>query len=177
MDKNRVNEKQKAVKQSRACDTTMTDQFIETLAKGLKAKYTHVDPIRALQAISIDKVVEKPNPQTRSIFELLHHVVLWQNLTIEALQGHDVIWPKKGEDWPKSNAVSKEGWKELVEEFTQGLERAEIVAEMLESETPIPAWENMSASNGLLVLVQHNSYHMGQIVLLRQVLGIWPPES
>ncbi|MBD3408446.1 MAG: hypothetical protein GF411_20150 [Candidatus Lokiarchaeota archaeon] len=155
----------------------MTDEFLETLAEGLKPKHTHVDPFKALKGISMEMVLKKLNEKTPSIYELLHHLVVWQDLTIEALQGHDVIWPDKGKDWPEENEIESDEWQELIQQFTKGLERAEIVAEMLESETKLPAWNDMPASNALRVLIQHNSYHMGQIVTMRRVLGIWPPEE
>ena len=30
---------------------------------------------------------------------------------------------------------------------------------------------------GLAIVAQHNSYHLGQIVMLRRVLGAWPPPA
>ena len=27
------------------------------------------------------------------------------------------------------------------------------------------------------IIAQHNSYHLGQIVVIRQMLGTWPPPS
>ena len=29
--------------------------------------------------------------------------------------------------------------------------------------------------DALMHLAQHNAYHLGQIVMLRQMLGVWPP--
>ena len=39
---------------------------------------------------------------------------------------------------------------------------------MLASYTARDVWEHVA---------QHNAYHLGQIVVLRQVLGIWPPPA
>jgi uncharacterized damage-inducible protein DinB len=33
----------------------------------------------------------------------------------------------------------------------------------------------VSWRNALECLVSHNAYHMGKIVLLRQLLGVWSP--
>ena len=47
----------------------------------------------------------------------------------------------------------------------------------LSLEEAIPAWEKANGYTALEVLALHNSYHLGQIVLLRRILGAWPPPS
>ena len=37
--------------------------------------------------------------------------------------------------------------------------------------------ENTSVFKLLLVLLQHNSYHIGQLVMVRKFLGDWPPSE
>ena len=82
--------------------------------------------------------------------------------------------------WPE---MAANDWPAICERFLEGLDTlAAVVAElepdgaiqppiefpMLASYTARDVWEHVA---------QHNAYHLGQIVVLRQVLGIWPPPA
>ena len=43
--------------------------------------------------------------------------------------------------------------------------------------TPIPHGDGQTLLREALVLADHNSYHLGQLVDLRRALGSWPEES
>jgi uncharacterized damage-inducible protein DinB len=39
----------------------------------------------------------------------------------------------------------------------------------------IPHGEGRTYLRQVLLVADHNSYHLGQIVLVRRALGLWPP--
>jgi len=71
--------------------------------------------------------------------------------------------PENPQDWERALGHFKKGLKDLDRRagtedlFSKGGEKSRL--EML---------QNISA---------HNSYHLGQVVLMRQMLGAWPPPS
>jgi len=38
-------------------------------------------------------------------------------------------------------------------------------------------WKDLSSFEALLALIQHNSYHFGQIITVRKILDNWHPED
>jgi hypothetical protein len=79
----------------------------------------------------------------------------------------DGYWPKSPEPpdsqaWDKSVALFNEDRKKLV----TALERTDLLA-------PIPHADNQSLASKTILLVDHNSYHLGQLILLRRLLGAW----
>jgi hypothetical protein len=79
----------------------------------------------------------------------------------------DGYWPKSPEPpdskaWDKSISSFHEDRKKLV----AALERADLFA-------PMPHADNQSLASKTILLIDHNSYHLGQLVLLRRLLGAW----
>ena len=41
--------------------------------------------------------------------------------------------------------------------------------------TPIPHGDGQTILREAVLLADHNAYHVGQLVAVRRLLGIWPP--
>jgi uncharacterized damage-inducible protein DinB len=54
---------------------------------------------------------------------------------------------------------------------------AEVLTRPVEITTPTHAQQSNSVQAVLGQTVVHNSYHVGQIVLLRRCLNAWPPQG
>ncbi len=90
------------------------------------------------------------------------------------MRGEEVNWPKKpDEDWPESK--SKADWDALLHGFEEGLEEGKRILKEGDLVRPLPAWRNIPLLRAAIVLAQHNSYHLGQIVANRIAQGSWPP--
>jgi uncharacterized damage-inducible protein DinB len=64
-----------------------------------------------------------------------------------------------------------------VERFNQGLT---VVQGLINPDTldeVLPNWAYRTRSEAIALVAAHNSYHIGQIVLLRRMLGAWPPPT
>jgi hypothetical protein len=78
--------------------------------------------------------------------------------------------------WPKSEAPpSDAAWRESVRAFRSDLRAIEkMVADAeVDFTAPIPHLDGVSWLREILLVVGHNSYHVGQIVQLRRALGCW----
>ena len=157
----------------------MKDLVATILEEGLRGKYAHVDPIQAIEGLSAEQARHKLEKETPSCWEILHHMEYWQELILTALREETVAWPEHAtEGW--SSMVNDGGasdWNQLVEHFVRGLKEAEQLSQKGELTRSLPGWPKTSAGKALLVLALHNSYHLGQIVLLRKHLSNWPPPS
>lgn len=152
----------------------MKDALGKALADGLYGKHTHPDPLDAVRGLTYDTASHRISVKVHSSLDLLYHLVYWQDLCLEAARGEEAVkWPKAaGEDWPKPD--SPIDWDELVERFDKGLKEGKRIVAEGDLEMPLPAWSNIPMLRAMIVLAQHNSYHLGQIVTNRIAQGTWP---
>ena len=74
-------------------------------------------------------------------------------------------------------------WPAICERFLEGLDTLAAVVAELEPDGAIqppiecPLLASYTARDAWEHVAQHNAHHLGQIVVLRQVLGIWPPPA
>jgi len=71
------------------------------------------------------------------------------------------------------NLSDDQNFINLVKTFNDGLLEVEELIKTTDLQKPMPTWGNAPVIQAFIVLLQHNSYHYGQIVAIRQNLGIW----
>lgn len=144
---------------------------------GLHGKHTHLPPNKAINGLTAEMARKRPSPKAASCWEILHHTVVWQKFCIELVKGDKPQWKTvKLEEWPSQESLSEDAkWEELVSKFKRDLQEATKLAGSIDPMKPMPGWKNAPTIQALLMLAQHNSYHLGQIVAVRKVLGSWPP--
>jgi uncharacterized damage-inducible protein DinB len=158
----------------------MKKSFSEILIGGLRGASSNVHPMNALEGLSAKMASQRPYKENHSVWEILHHMVYWQDLVLNTLRGKNVEWPKHAEESWLSNSGSgkKKEWDQLVDRFRKGLRKAERITRNTSSRDLTksnPAWRGASIGSALQIIVNHNSYHLGQIVYVRKLLKRWPP--
>ena len=107
-------------------------------------------------------------------------------MTLDWIAGMETPYPAKTSDpFPTEVQAEAEAWPELCRRFLEGAEKAAAAAKDEERLTevvrcpsrPGEAVRLMSVEEQLISLAAHNAYHLGRIVVLRQLLGAWPPPS
>ncbi|MFQ5832569.1 MAG: DinB family protein [Candidatus Thorarchaeota archaeon] len=152
----------------------MKEELAKALIDGLYGKQIHPHPLKSLNGLTFQEAADRISKNAHSSYDLLFHIVFWQDLVLEAMHGEKVEWPKKpNEDWPDS--TSKTDWDALVQRFEEGLEEGKRILKEGDFERPLPSWRNIPMLRAAIVLAQHNSYHLGQIVANRIAHGSWPP--
>jgi hypothetical protein len=141
-------------------------------------------PSHVLEAID-DGLAHRRLPGVpHTIYEEVWHLAFWMELSLDWIAGRLTPYPKHACDgFPPPGAP--ETWPELKRRFLQGLETAAAVAgdpARLESQITCLS-RNASplrlepARDQVEGIAAHNAYHLGRIVLIRQMLGSWPPPS
>lgn len=127
---------------------------------------------KILSNLTLEQVTTVPSKQLHSIFAELWHTVLWQKICVTRDENlYDQVW-QKDDLYPTHVPEKLEEWTALVEEFLSGIEQAlewTKTPEKLNAEVN-PGETMKDILHGLAV---HNAYHMGKIVALRQMMGIW----
>ena len=156
----------------------MDNSHRNAITNGLLGKTAHVSPDAVFEAIDWDSVGKKPNGSIHSIWDILNHLIYWQDYCLSLLGGENPTSPEHAvESWKFTESPSnEEQWQGTVSAFLAGLQTAEDAA-AADLSGKIASRPSESRIEVLESLIGHNSYHLGQIVLLRQLLGSWPPPS
>jgi uncharacterized damage-inducible protein DinB len=138
---------------------------------------------RALNGITLEQATAKPCNSPHSITDILAHLNFWQSWALAAIRGEPNPMPAKAADGWVGLAGN---WEGLVSEFLKGLEEAKtltddeaLLQKPFDPEGKIGwGFEKISVGEAILdVIAVHNAHHLGQIILLRRMLGVWPPEG
>jgi len=156
-----------------ASDRAIVDKALRHALSGAGAHAATSDVFAALDwKLAGHRPVRAPH----SIYELLVHMTYWQEWVVKWLDGSSPHIPKHAsESWPGRKApANRQEWTAAVQRFRRGLEAS---ARRSPDAALASGGREKSRLEMLHTIASHNSYHAGQVVLLRQMLGAWPPPS
>jgi uncharacterized damage-inducible protein DinB len=155
-------------------DSDLRAQLIEFLKGG----HAHVTFEQAVDGFPRDRIGIRPASLPHSGWELLEHMRITQNDILRFSQSADYVSPKWPEGyWPPSPAPElPEQWDESVKSFRA--DRAAIEKMVLDRKQhlhkPFPWGDGQTLFREVLLVADHTSYHLGQMVFVRRALGAWP---
>jgi uncharacterized damage-inducible protein DinB len=153
------------------------------LTSVLRGEGIHLEPGAVLDGLTASQAHAKPHGLPHSIAEIVAHMCYWQEwFNGCATVGFTGIAEHAVDGWP---AVPHDGWDGLRARYLDSVEEAKrIAAESVSLADPVlppgvdvPILANESRGAGLLRAAVHSSHHLGQIITIRQVLGLWPPPA
>lgn len=161
------------------------DQNLKNLQKSLLAALTgkgaHVEARHVFEGLDWRLAGRPVEGADHSIFQLLNHVIYWQEWALRWLteEGRPPIPKHASGSWPGSVApVSQVEWKQTVERFVATLAELSRLSRSTDLFVEKRAGSaKKSRMEMLQTIASHNSYHLGQVVLSRRILGAWPPPS
>ena len=110
-----------------------------------------------------------------SAWQLLEHMRIAQADILEYVSTpkyRGKTWPE--DYWPKKPAPdSKQAWLKSVRSFRSDQKKVVAILEKSDPLKPIPFANNKTLLKELLLIADHNAYHLGEFVLLRKLLGNW----
>jgi uncharacterized damage-inducible protein DinB len=143
-------------------------------------------PAHILEALTEELVHQKPAGAPHSIYEELWHIVFWQQITLDWTNHIETpIPPSAADGFPAVLDMERESWEQLCQRFTRGATEGAAATRdenRLKEQIRCPSRPGypvrvMSVREQIENMGAHNAYHFGRIVLLRQLLGVWPPRS
>jgi uncharacterized damage-inducible protein DinB len=153
------------------------------LAKSLIADSAFAPPKNILQALDAKAAHARPaHTIPHSIYEEVWHMAYWQEISLDWVQGKPTPVPEHAAGGFPSDADSQEPWDSLRDRFLSGAQNSAAIAndrDGLEIRVACPTIDaphrTMTVREQLESLAAHNAYHLGRIVLLRQLMNLWPP--
>ena len=150
----------------------------EQLVIFLRGGSAHATVASALENFPPELYGAKPNQSPHSAWELLEHMRIALHDLLDFSTNPEYVeqtWPD--DYWPRSPAPpSPDAWRASVEAFKQDRDAFERLAgnptSNLYAEIP---WGNdhQTLLHEVLLAADHTSYHTGELVLLRRMLGAW----
>lgn len=151
----------------------------ESFKRQVYGESSHVHVLHALDDLDMGQAGARPNGATHSIYQLVRHMVYWQDIALRRMRGdYPPLPPAALEGWTApAMPASDDDWQDAVDELASGLWEIEALAESPDTDfgRVVSASRARAVRDELLMVLMHNSYHLGQIVMLRRQLGAWPP--
>ena len=144
--------------------------------KGGNAHVTFDDAVRDFPA---DRHGVKPAGLPYSGWQLLEHIRITQHDILRFSKNHDgkyqsPEWPEGY--WPQSpEPPNEKAWSHSIHQYKADLKEFEGLLQDSKNdfEKPFPWGDGQNLLREALLIADHTSYHLGEIVALRRVLGIW----
>jgi len=162
-------------KRGSANDSTVWREQLVYLLKGGGA---HVQFMDAVEGFPAGKRGSYAQGLPHTGWQLLEHVRIAQRDILEFSRNPKHVSPEFPEGyWPKTpGPLTEEEWTDSMWAFRRDLR--EMIRLVQNPRTnlcaKIPHGDGQTLLREALVLADHNSYHLGQLVDLRRALGSWP---
>jgi hypothetical protein len=154
--------------------TRSMDPLRRHLISLLTQAEAHVDAKRTLQEFPGELVGRKPEGAPYTPWQLLEHmrIAQWDILQFSLDAKHkSPKWPE--EYWPKTAAPpDANAWNQSARKFMEDLDAVcRFVRDpKLDLFSGIPHGDGQTYLREVLLVADHNSYHLGQLVTLRKML-------
>jgi len=130
-----------------------------------------------LQDVTPEKAAAQPGAGVHSIWELVAHVAAWQEIAVRRLSGEIVKDVPESVNFPPVKQKDAAGWQKTLAGLASAHTRlVDLIRKLDESKFDQMVWEfdNLPGekySVYFLVhgVIQHNTYHTGQIALLKKL--------
>jgi uncharacterized damage-inducible protein DinB len=156
-----------------------TDPLRPQLARFLEWEEGHVGFDKAVDGIPEDRRGSPAAGFEHTPWQLLEHIRLAQkdllDFCINPQYVHALKWPE--EYWPESPAPPRAtAWDESIADFKTDREKLKLLVRDADVDlfATVPTGEGpQTYLRAILLVADHNAYHIGQLVAVRRALGIW----
>ncbi|MGA2170003.1 MAG: DinB family protein [Terracidiphilus sp.] len=154
-------------------DASLRQHLLDLLNGG----NAHADFDLAVKNLPADLRGKRPRGAEHSPWEILEHMRIAQWDILEFSRDPNHKSPEfPGGYWPATQAPPDEkAWDKSVRAFRKDLrDLCDLVAaESTDLFARIPHGDGQTILREALLTADHNAYHLGQLVLVRRLLGVW----
>ena len=157
------------------------------LALVLIGDSAHTPPSHIVENLPDELAHRRVAGSPHTVYEELWHAAFWQQQALDRVDGVETSFPEHNDlTFPSEQQKLAETWASLCARFIAGTERSAAIANGPQAElerrvrclsAPGQPIRHMTVREQLESTAGHNAYHLGRVVLLRQMLGNWPPPS
>jgi len=157
------------------------------LTELLHGKGAHADPLACVEDVPAELAARHAEGFPHSIGQLVFHMNYWMDYELRRIRGERPAYPRHASESfpPAPSPADAEDWDRLRKRFAGLLADFTALAKSSSAEMQRQiesAHEGDTKLAGTLEavlcqMVAHNSYHIGQIAMIRRALGAWPPRG
>lgn len=154
-----------------------TDAFRQQLAQNLRAGNAHMSFEDAVAEFPAAHINTRPPHVAYSFWGLLEHLRLTQDDILRYLTDpgyEEMTWPRDYWPDPAAEATPAE-WDASVSGFLRDREALAAMIEQHDLLMPVPSHPQHTLLREVLIIIDHNAYHIGELAGLRQVAEAWGP--
>lgn len=153
------------------------EKLREELAKALTWENAHASFETATRHLDLETLGNTSHDLPYTIWQLTDHIRFAQKDIVEFCIGDNYTEPKWPDDyWPKKETpVSLDEWNHCLDEVKKDRQR---MVELVNDKSndlfePFPHGKGQNLFREAMLIIDHEAYHTGQIVLIRRLLGEW----
>ena len=153
------------------------DPLRTQLLASLEGGEAHATFESAAKDFPVELRGKKPPAAAHSAWQLLEHLRIAQHDILEFSRNPAHVSPKWPEGyWPAEPAPpAKTAWDESISSFEKDLKafRDLISDPANDLYAKFPHGDGQTLLREALLIIDHNAYHVGQLIMLRVQLGVW----
>ena len=142
----------------------------------LEGRGAHVDFPTTFAGLAPEHRTARPIEDGHTIWELLEHLRIAQEDILRYTLSAEWTSPEWPDGyWPEVETPTEEQWRAALDAFQSDLEEVEALVKdpSRDLTAEIPHGEGRSYLREVLLVADHNAYHLGQVVEIRRLLGAW----
>jgi len=149
----------------------------EQLLSLLRGGNAHMNFDQAVADFPIQNINSKPPNVSYTPWYLLEHlrIAQWDILEFICDPKHvSPTWPEGY--WPPENEEADQAkWEKTISNFQADMETLQdmVVDQQVDLYAPIPNAPDYTILREILLVADHNAYHIGEFAILRQVMDNW----
>lgn len=145
----------------------------DTILEILPGKSAHVTFEQAVEGTDTDCINETAEGQNHTLWELVEHIRRAQHDILEFIREEDYSAPNWPEDYWPSEEGNRQKWYNSIRSFQSDRQALIDLTYSTDLTEPLPHQPDYTYLREVLLVAQHSSYHIGQIVSLRRALSDW----
>jgi len=150
-------------------ETKRIAKLFEDLYNG--RPWVDVTIMDTLKNISAEQSAKKIIPERNSIWQIINHMIAWRENVLLRVQGNEMITPNNNY-FTQLEIISETEWQKALERLVNSQEQwIHFLENFDESQfDKIYASNKMTYYEHIHGILQHDAYHLGQIVLLSKLV-------
>jgi uncharacterized damage-inducible protein DinB len=152
---------------------TETHRINSQLKRAQEGQAWHGPSLRELlEGVTAEQAAARAIPNAHSIWELIHHVIAWEQIALRRLKGEEIPEIPDEMNFPPVNVAGEEAWQSTLKSLADSNQALrdgikQIDDARLDELIPEGAYSYYVLLHGV---IQHNLYHAGQIALLKKAV-------